>query len=116
MKKIEKEIQDFHIIQAEIANMESALLKCGELIVSKYCPFKKGDRVKYKEWWRDENDPVDLFGIITDISFRGINENAIDGKWLIAVQPTKKDFSENKRRIYTKWIGKNKGDVIFKVN
>lgn len=114
MKKLEQEIIDFHRKQADIEKKQTALSKMEEAIIKKYCPFKKGDRVIFTEWWRGNGK--DYFGIVNNISFRGINEDAIDSRWVICVEPTTKDFSKPKGSFNSsyKYLGKNKKDIIRK--
>ena len=112
MKKLEQEIIDFHCKQADIANEEVALSKMEEAIIKKYCPFKKGDKVIFTEWWRGNGK--DYFGIIRNIKFKGIDEDAIDSRWVICVEPTTKDFSKAKGSYNSayKYLGENKKDII----
>jgi hypothetical protein len=114
MKNLEKEIIAFHCKQADIANEESTLSKMEEEIIKKYCPFKKGDNVIFTEWWRGNGK--DYFGIIKSIKFNGIDENAIDSRWIICVEPTTKDFSKPKGSFNSayKYLGENKKDIIRK--
>ena len=114
MENLEQEIIDFHCKQAEIANEKVALSKIEEAIIKKYCPFKKGDNVIFTEWWRGNGK--DYFGRIKSIRFNGIDEDAIDSRWVICVEPTTKDFRKATGGYNSsyKYLGKNKKDIIRK--
>ena len=116
MAQLEKEIIDFHCKQAEIAKLQVELSKMEEVIIKKYCPFKKGDRVIFNEWWRGNGK--DYFGIVKTIRFKGIDSEAIDSRWIIQVEATTKDFSTPKGGYNAsyKYLGENKEDKIRKVN
>ncbi|MBP6538910.1 MAG: hypothetical protein KA234_01140 [Saprospiraceae bacterium] len=111
MKELEQEIQDFHTKEAEIATESAKLYAMGKDIVQKYCPYKKGDKVIYTEWWRGNGK--DYFGIIDGISFKGISEGAVDKRWIITIMPCTKDWVPIKNRSGV-WLGKHKRDVIRK--
>lgn len=114
MKNLEKEIIEFHSQQAEIAKKQSKLSKLEKLIIERYCPFKKGDKVIFTEWWRGNGK--DYYGIVKLIRFKGIDENAIDSRWVITVEPTTKDFSKIKGGYNSayKYLGENEKDIIRK--
>lgn len=114
MKNLEQEIIDFHCQQAKIANEQTLLSKMEEAIIKKYCPFKKGDKVIFTEWWRGNGK--NYFGIVKSISFNGINEEAIDNRWVICVEPTTKDFLKTKGSYNSsyKYLGTNEKDIISK--
>jgi len=113
-KQLEKEIIEFHGMQSEIADMEVKLSKLEEDIIKKYCPFKKGDKVIFTEWWRKNNK--DYYGIINMIYFAGITDEAIDRRWRIQIQPTTKLFVPMKDRYNQsyKMLGEYNGDIIRK--
>jgi len=114
MKKLEQEIIDFHSKQADIAKEEVALSKMEEAIIKKYCPFKKGDKVIFTEWWRVNGK--DYFGVVKNIRFNGITSTAIDNRWVIGVESTTKDFSKPTGGYNSsyKYLGVNEKDIIRK--
>ena len=116
MKELEPEIIAYHEQDALIANEKSKLFKMEDAIIKKYCPFKKGDKVIFTEWWR--GNEKDYFGIISSIRFKGIDEDAIDNRWVICIQPTTKDFTKPIGSYNTshKFLGENKKDKIRKAN
>jgi hypothetical protein len=114
MKNIEQEIIDFHCQQANIAEHQTKLSKMEEAIIKKYCPFKKGDKVIFTEWWRGNGK--DYYGIVHSIRFNGITQEAIDNKWVICVIPTTKDFNKplGSYNSSYKYLGVNEKDIIRK--
>jgi hypothetical protein len=114
MKNIEQEIIDFHCQQANIAKLQTELSKMEEAIIKKYCPFKKGDKVIFTEWWRGNGK--DYFGKVHSIRFKGITPDAIDNRWVICVIPITKDFNKplGSYNSSYKYLGENEKDIIRK--
>jgi hypothetical protein len=114
MYNLEKDLQDFENQQLKIDSEIDFLKQMENEIIKKYCSFKKGDKVIFTEWWRGNNK--DYYGIVYSIQFKGINENAINEKWVICVIPTTKDFivPKNSYNKAFKHLGKVKGDIIRK--
>lgn len=96
--------------QLDKVNLE--LKEISEDIIEKFCPFKIGCRVAYREWWRGNNK--EYFGIVKSIKFKGIDKEAIENKWIICVETTTKDFSKPKGGYNAsyKYLGVNKNDFI----
>lgn len=114
MNKIQKpEIKEYIAIEKAIAKLHKQLSNVEKDIIQKYCPFKKGDNVIYTEWWRGNNK--DYFGTIRNIKFE-LKDESIDGKWVICVEPTTKDFKIPKGSFNKsfKYLGDHKDDVIIK--
>ena len=112
MKELEKEIIEFHSKQAHIADLQVKLSEMEEKIIAKYCPFKKGDKVVFTEWWRGNGK--DYFGVVKNIQFKGINPDAIDNRWILWIVPTTKDFKNLKGGYNSsyKHLGINRNDKI----
>jgi hypothetical protein len=113
---MENEIIEFNKKQSEINRLKDELSIMEKGIIKKYCPYKKGDKVIFTEWWRGNNK--DYFGVVDYINFKGLDENAIDGKWVIVIKPTTKDFKKylGSYNSSLKYIGEDKRDVIRKYN
>lgn len=114
MKTIPNEIQAYHNLAAEIGNMEAKLKNIETDVINKYCPFKVGDKVVYKCFYKSK--ATEDFGIICSIRFKGVNSSAVDNKWIIHIKRTKKDFMPIKNNIDHVWdtIGNYELDTIRK--
>ena len=114
MNELPEEILKFHRQQAYLAEQTAILDQLRKVIIDLYCPLKKGDKVIYNEWWR--NNDKKYYGIIRNINFDGFDERAIDNKWRLQVQPTTKEFKEIKGsfNMYDKDLGVHKKDKIEK--
>jgi hypothetical protein len=112
MNELPKEFIDWNVQSAHVANENIKLLEIGKDIINKYCPFKKGDKVIYRASHQDKEH----YGIVHFIRYRGIDEDAIENKWLIQVRPTKKDFTEIEGRFNMRYptLGESKLDRIRK--
>lgn len=118
---MEKEILNiklevYRIKQAEICKLKLQLNSISEDIIKTFCPFKSGDKVLYREYWRG-NDK-EYSGIVRYIKFEDQDEDAIDQKWVVCIEPMTKDFKKprggyNSSYVY---IGKNKNDFIKLAN
>jgi len=103
-KELPLEIQDFHKLDAEIANLGSRLSDISKDIIKKYCPYSLGAKVYY---WEHHNKEVKKCGKVWMILFKGIDSDVIDNKWHICIQPMTKDFSREKKQCGVWLKGKN---------
>jgi len=113
MKELPKEFIAWNMQDAHLANENMKLLEIEKDIINKYCPFKKGDKVIY----RASHQVKEHFGIVHSIRYKGIDEDAVEKKWLIQVRPTKKDFTEIEGKFNMRYtiLGKSKFDRIRKL-
>lgn len=110
-KIVSEDIQNFHKIQSEIANLNVKLNKLEKQIVSKECPYKKGQKVIFNLYESRHRS-----GIIECVNFKGVDFDAIDNKWLITIRPTTKDFTKiNKVVNHAVTIGKSKNEKLIKI-
>ncbi|MBL7942923.1 MAG: hypothetical protein JNM00_09160 [Flavobacteriales bacterium] len=108
---MEDEIIAYHQLQAKIANLESQLLAMEKDIIQKYCPFKVGEKVTYRE----SLSAKDRHGIIQRIAFNGVKNEAIYRRWRIVVMPTTKDYKPILGR-YHVHLGTHGTDSISPIN
>lgn len=116
MKTLPNEIQEYHDYSAQIAYMETRLKSIENDIVTKYCPFKVGDKIVYKCHFKSKT--TEDYGIVYSIRFKGVNASAIDNKWLIHIKRTKKNFEPIKNNIDHIWdkVGEHEKDTINHFN
>lgn len=89
------EMQEYHSIQAEIANRQTFLNQLGRSIAEKYCEFKSGDLVRYRKSY----DNTLSNGKVAQVYFRGVSSEYINNKWVISVVPlTKTNEKHNRTR------------------
>lgn len=114
LKNIDKEILKYNLTMECINELYETISKIEKDIIKKYCPFKKGDNVIFTEWWRGNGK--DYYGIVQSVRFKGVDNNAIDNKWVICIEPTTKDFNKplGSYNSAYKYIGLNKKDIIRK--
>jgi hypothetical protein len=109
---MEGKIEAYKAITKKIDDLKDQIRVIAKDIVKDHCPYKKGDKVIYTEWWRGNGK--DYYGVVTHVEYSPDRSAAIDGLWKIAVSPTTKAFV-SKQGQHTINLGHYyKGDKIRK--
>ena len=105
-KEFESDLIAYQELKRQNESIRNQIAKSEDDIVEKYCPYKKGDRVKFVQRFAPNKI---RFGIVQDVYFGG----PIDGLWTLVILPTKKDFTEiNRVVVYSQHLNRQ-GDKII---
>lgn len=107
MANLESEILEYHNLAADLAELHVKVSNLGKIIVDKYCKYKVGQHVLYKE----SHSSKDRHGIIERVYFQGISNSAINNKWVVYIAPSNNKGVPIKGRSWVK-LGTDERDFL----